>query len=349
MASYKLITIALFVSAVFVVFYATNNEYAGEALLVPANDTLFDIKFEYVTNSSACGTAVNTLILVTSYFGNVETRSAMRRAFPQEKLEEFRMKRVFLLGLAPKDKYTKQNAIDDESRRFGDLVQGNFLEAYRNLTYKHVMGHKWAAEHCGCAKYVVKMDDDIVVDLYKMRAVLLNFNWSDDVMAGYVLKNMKPIREPQNKWFVTKDEYGGDIYPIFLSGWLYVTTPKVSQNIFQLSHTIPYFWIDDVYVTGMLPEKLKIKHVDLRDLFTVHPEFLRCCIDDLIRSGYECGFIIGPNGGDNNLYYEFNKAMRRCFYGVCKRRVKPLNETCVAERFLSLGRGDPQISSFRLF
>lgn len=354
MASYKVIFVLLASATLTVLFYTTNNEYIDDTLLTPknvSNDALFDIaRFEYAINSDKCDTNINTVIIVTSYFGNVETRSAMRRAFPHKKLAEFRIKRVFLLGLAPKDKYTTQNAVVDESRKFNDLVQGNFLESYRNLTYKHVMGHKWVAERCENAKYVIKMDDDIVVDLYKLRGVLLDFKWSNEnVMAGYVLKNMKPIREPHNKWFVRSEEYGAAIYPVFLSGWLYITTPRISQSIFQLSHRVPYFWIDDVYITGILAAKLKTKHVNLNRLFTVHPEFLRCCMSDLIKFGYECDFTIGPNGGDNNLYYEFNKVMRRCFYNVCGKRIKPLNQTCVAEKIIAVGRGEPQVNSFKLF
>lgn len=292
--------------------------------------------------------------MVTSYFGNVETRSAMRRAFPSRQLANFGVRRVFLLGLAPpptKERYTTQAAIVDEGRRFGDLVQGGFVEDYRNLTYKHVMGHGWVGERCGGVEFVVKMDDDIVVDLMKVRKLLLGFNeWVNGAsMAGYVLKGMKPIRETRNKWFVNQEEYAGTEYPTFLSGWFYITTPETSKKIYRLSQQIAYFWIDDVYVTGILAAKLKIQHIDLHDLFTVHPEFLRCCINDVLKHGYDCEFSIGPNGGDNNLFYEFNKIMKRCFYSVCKRRIKFLNETCVAERKFNVGKGEPQVNSYRLF
>lgn len=353
MTSYKVIFVFISVAALTILFYITNYEYPAEnVFLLSTNDTLFNIaKFEYTINSKTCDANINTVIIVTSYFGNVETRSAMRRAFSNKKLREFGIKRVFLLGLAPDDKYTTQNAIIDENRRFGDLVQGNFLESYRNLTYKHVMGHKWVGENCGSVQFVLKMDDDIVVDLYKIRKVLSGLQWkkTKSVMAGYILRNMKPIREPHNKWFIKTEEYASVIYPVFLSGWFYITTPFVSQNVYHLSQKTSYFWVDDIYVTGILADKLKIKHVDLNGLFTVHPEFLRCCMNDLLKHGYECEFLIGPNGGDNNLYYEFNKIMKRCFYGVCKKRGKFLNETCVAERKFNIGRGDPQVNAYRLF
>ena len=37
----------------------------------------------------------------------------------------------------------QQEEIIAESREHGDLVQGSFLDTYRNLTYKSVMGHVW--------------------------------------------------------------------------------------------------------------------------------------------------------------------------------------------------------------
>lgn len=111
------------------------------------NTKLFNVSLEYLLNSKSCESDNTSdtlaLIMVTSYFGNVETRSAMRRAFPSDKLRELGLKRVFLLGTAPQDKYTTQEAIVNEGKRFGDLIQGNFQEAYRNLTYKHVMGLRY--------------------------------------------------------------------------------------------------------------------------------------------------------------------------------------------------------------
>lgn len=340
MASYKIVCILFTTTILTIIFYTADYN----TIQIKNN------KFEYTINSDGCDVKISIIIIVTSYFGNVETRSAMRRAFSSNKLAEFGIKRVFLLGLAPHDKYTKQNAIVAENRRFQDLVQGNFYESYRNLTYKHVMGHKWIAEFCPNVNFVIKMDDDIVVDLYKMKKILSNFKWKDrDVMAGYIFKNMKPIREPYNKWFVSEKEYNSVVYPTFLSGWCYITTPEISAKIFSLSQKIPYFWIDDVYITGILAEKLNVKHVDLNHIFTVQPEFLRCCINDLLKYGYECEFVVGPNGGDNNLYYEFNKVLKKCFYNICGRRKKFLNETCIAEvKFNIVGRGDAEVRTYKL-
>ena len=59
-----------------------------------------------------------------------------------------------------------QRSLETEARRHQDIVQGNVLDTYRNLTFKSVMGHLWVSQFCRQAELVVKADDDIYVDLY---------------------------------------------------------------------------------------------------------------------------------------------------------------------------------------
>lgn len=62
----------------------------------------------------------------------------------------------------------------------------------------------------------------------------------------------------------------------------------------------------------------------------------------------DCDILVGPNGGDNNLFFEFNKAMAVCNNNQCENREKPINETCVAERKISLQPGDGVIKKYKL-
>lgn len=129
---------------------------------------LFDISnFTYIIKplDNYCNNYPLVIFIITSFYRNIETRSAIRRAYYIKKLAHFNFKKVFLLGIGPDNKYVNVKAIQNEASRFGDIVQGNFIEAYRNLTYKHVMGLKWISENCSSAKYVIKMDDDIVINL----------------------------------------------------------------------------------------------------------------------------------------------------------------------------------------
>ena len=65
-----------------------------------------------------------------------------------------------------------QMSLEEESQQHGDLVQGDFLDTYRNLSYKAIMGSIWVAEFCGQAEFVVKIDDDCFLDLYEVKNML---------------------------------------------------------------------------------------------------------------------------------------------------------------------------------
>ncbi|KAI4463756.1 beta-13-n-acetylglucosaminyltransferase [Holotrichia oblita] len=314
------------------------------------SDALFDLKLKYILNSKLCQNKSEqyfAVFIVTSYFANVETRSAMRRAFSNDDLKLMGLRRVFLLGFNDKDKFLTQASIANEAERFGDIVQGNFMEAYRNLTYKHVMGLKWITNYCSNTKYVIKMDDDTVVDMKQFLTLLKKLKLpSSNYIVGYILRGMTPIREPANKWYVTKEEYKLSKYPTFVSGWLYVTTPQVAMEISNLAYEDNYFWIDDVLVTGIFAQKLKIRHLNLNRYFAVHAELMNCCMQDL--PNVRCDFLIGPNGGDNDMFYNFNKLSAECLANKCPSRSKALNETCVVEKKDKLEHGNAIIQVYNL-
>ncbi|XP_017771061.1 PREDICTED: beta-1,3-galactosyltransferase 5 [Nicrophorus vespilloides] len=360
---FTLLLLMIVVVLILTFYYNSETEELGNVVLLDNvdydqqpqsyldHDRLFDLRLRYDVSGENCaiGTPLFAVILVTSYFGNVETRSAIRRAFPKDSLRDLNATFVFLLGRKSDDMFVKQDAVLDEAHRFGDILQGNFREAYRNLTYKHLMGLKWASERCANAEYVVKMDDDIVVNLPEILKVLRNVKLPQKLLAGYILKDMEPKREKANKWFVTEDEYRDKVYPTFLSGWFYVTNPKTSRSLVRAVRGEKYFWIDDTFITGILARKVKIKHYNLGDYFTVHPEFLRCCMSDVSKLSVGCEVMIGPNGGDANLFFEFNRALGKCWKsGSCKKRDLPLNRTCVAERVVNLGRGTSVIEDYKL-
>ena len=80
---------------------------------------------------------------------------------------------VFLLGATDDTKL--QNSISEESSAHGDIVQGEFLDTYHNLSYKAIMGNLWVSEFCEQAEFVVKTDDDQFVDLYEVYDVTRYF------------------------------------------------------------------------------------------------------------------------------------------------------------------------------
>lgn len=150
--------------------------------------------FRYVLDSDVCESRC-TPILVHSHVGHFERRRAIRRSYPQTVLDQLGLRYVFMTGLPADD--ASQSLLRRESKRHGDIVQGNFVEAYRNLTYKHVMSLTWYAEHCWQSSHAVKIDDDIAVNVFKLKTIV---DRGDFDLAGCVIRT-KPIRDPYNKWY----------------------------------------------------------------------------------------------------------------------------------------------------
>lgn len=126
-------------------------------------ENLIDIKnFSFIINPQPCEdypAGFLLLIIVTSNPVNHENRMLIRNSWGKNVAAT---RTVFMFGESENATITKR--IEHESKQYGDIVQGTFIDAYRNMTYKHVMGLKWAAHHCSNAKYVLKADDDVVVN-----------------------------------------------------------------------------------------------------------------------------------------------------------------------------------------
>lgn len=68
------------------------------------------------------------ILIVTSYVGHDDVRSAHRNAISKTELAEANILRVFLLANIPdKEKFIKQAAIENEHHHFNDIVQGKCM------------------------------------------------------------------------------------------------------------------------------------------------------------------------------------------------------------------------------
>ncbi|XP_012278497.1 beta-1,3-galactosyltransferase 5 [Orussus abietinus] len=354
---------ALVLSTIFVILYVTiveNNlsKVAPKSQLVhaalPLSNTsnLLDLRnFKYVINTD-CNTTFLVWV-VTSYAGDPADRSALRRAYTEKELQALKIRRVFLLGTL-NDQSTEttkvsQSAILDEAHRFRDIIQGNFIEAYHNLTYKHLMGLQWAVTTCSHARYVMKMDDDIILNLYSILDKI-HFIAPSDALMGYIFKNMVPIREPNNKWYVTKEDFSSDVYPEFLSGWLYVAGLRTVSLLVERSRQhSKYFWIDDVFVTGILRQELNIDMKDIHESYAMDYRYLNCCIKGK-KKKLKCEFDVGPNGGDTALQVKFKEFTEFCRF-TCSVRPAQLSvkNTCIVAYLKAKpGKGRAQVQPFKV-
>lgn len=310
-----------------------------KATLPPSPLENIGFRFLYYNRQCAKNSQPFIVLLITSFSGNVEARDAIRRAYPVQELNRLNIVRVFLLAKLKKDQSRiSPSDISREIKNYGDVLIGDFFESYRNLTYKHLMGLKWASEACVGAKYIAKMDDDIVVDLNKLMDIIFTEGTKRNItLLGYFFGGMAVSREKSNKWYVTKAEYDEDYFPAFLSGWLYVTTPTTASILVSASRSVPFLWIDDVYITGLLARKVNVAHQNISIYFSQYTEFIHCCIKDRLV----CDYVAGPCNGYYALHNSFKQWTEDCKRGLCKTLSpgKTIKDVCRINGRMPVDRG----------
>lgn len=125
------------------------------------------LDFTYLIRQNSCNRDVQALILVHSAPANEEKRRLIRETWGNtDRLPAVNgampLRIIFLIGTV--DTEALQLDIERENFENGDIVQGSFVDSYRNMTYKHVMAFKWFLYNCAQAQILIKVDDDVYVN-----------------------------------------------------------------------------------------------------------------------------------------------------------------------------------------
>ncbi|CAC5410966.1 unnamed protein product [Mytilus coruscus] len=160
---------------------------------------------------------------------------------------------IFVLGQT--SNITVQREINDESRKYKDIVQGNFVDSYRNLTYKLVFSMFWVNSYCSRAKYVVKVDDDIIINIpFLMRH--LQQKAKNNVFTNVLECIPHLASEPKRNGWKTDIsilEYPFQTFPPYCSGASSIMSMDVIRKMYDATKQVPFVWLEDVYGGGFLP------------------------------------------------------------------------------------------------
>ena len=78
----------------------------------------------------------------------------------------------------------------------------------------------------------------------------------------------------RGKWAVSRSEYGRARYPTFCAGLAYLMRPSLARKLLQAAPSVPFFWIDDVYITGLVAAAVGADHFSLNLRYTHHQQDL---------------------------------------------------------------------------
>ena len=214
--------------------------------------------YQFLINPlDTCSLGLHMIFLVKSSPQNIIRRHLIRETWGNRGLlEKLSFKVFFLIGNSNNQ---TNKEIGTESQRHKDILQIGFHDNYYNNTLKTTGGIKWAAVFCRNAKFVMFVDDDFLVNTYKIKK-FVSTKEQENVTYAFMgnVVNGRPLRTEDNKWFISITKYPFSRYPPFVSAGSWVITRDL---LLDMNDVIPYtkhFIFDDVFI-AIVAHKLKVK------------------------------------------------------------------------------------------
>ncbi|XP_069996362.1 uncharacterized protein [Penaeus vannamei] len=204
------------------------------------------------------GRELKVLVLITTAPDHEKHRTAVRQTWGHFSIRKD-VVMAFMIGRT--NNPTIQANIDRENELYGDVVQANFIDHYSNLTLKTVSMFEWAKTYCSESHFILKTDDDMFINMPLLLTFIDSKINDRRVMYGRLAKGWKPVRNKKSKYYIDTSTYSKTRYPDFLTGPAYLFTNDVVDDIYQKALGTTFFVLEDVLVTGIVGESLRIKRV----------------------------------------------------------------------------------------
>ena len=222
---------------------------------------LHNFKF-IINNEQLCSNVTDLLyfMYVFSIPQHFEERKGIRAKWANRTAVIGSSARVaFVIGLANNGEI--QKLIQAESKKYGDIIQINVVDSYQNLTIKGTMSNLWATLYCNNAQFIVKADEDTLVNNFKL-TVYLKKEAKGYTKSLFCWVQNGEVVQRGGKFRVEFEQLAAFRYPRFCHGPLWIATPDLPEELFCASFKVPYIPCEDVYTSGLLVDYLgKIKHI----------------------------------------------------------------------------------------
>jgi len=165
----------------------------------------------------------------------------------------------------------------------------DFKETYYSLAIKTLRMMKWTILHAPNAKFFIKTDDDVFVNLRNLNDCL-NSKLVSQMYPDFIGGVIHADREPHtlnsfSKWYAppmlwnhvkkyihwkeTPKLVSYDVFPPYAEGNFYIIAYPLLPKLLNASLSIPLFHLEDVYVTGIVASLVPNVHkIDVPYVFS---------------------------------------------------------------------------------
>jgi len=150
------------------------------------------------------------------------------------------------------------SAINEESLKYGDIIQGRFDDSYNNLTLKTLSLLEWVDDYCSKVHHVLKADDDVFINVHKL-VNFIEMHWGNKrTIFGHVAHAQSPIRDRLSKFYLSYEDFPENVFPDFANGYAYIMTSDIVRDLYHHTMNHTFLKIEDVLVTGIVAKSLNI-------------------------------------------------------------------------------------------
>lgn len=133
---------------------------------------------------------------------------------------------------------------------------------------KTLAGMQWAIENLPREYFYSSGDDDFMINLGRLQEIVdegrhnvTEYKWPEfPIICTYrTIQLAQPYRNKTGmykKWYISEEEYKWPYYPKSCLGGFYTTRISTVAQLFDVSIRTPHLSVDDVWITGILREKL---------------------------------------------------------------------------------------------
>jgi len=162
--------------------------------------------------------------------------------------------------------------IEEESARWGDLLQIQAPESYSLLAIKSLAFLSWTQRILPQVPYLVKTDDDVVYSLENLHKTIAshpNLTKDPTIACNYFLGFPVDHTNISAKHFVPWMEYPKPAFPDYCSGVFYIMSGKTRNKLLDTFETTNKHFVrlDDIFITGILAETAGIVRTHLPQIY----------------------------------------------------------------------------------
>ncbi|OWF42017.1 beta-1,3-galactosyltransferase 1-like [Mizuhopecten yessoensis] len=259
-------------------------------------------RFTYLLNPDGiCKDNVYLIIYVHTAPPNFHKRQMLRQTWGQKAiLNQYRSKMVFVMGAVADNRVMEK--VKMEHAHYGDIVQEDFVDSYRNLTHKGIAALNWVSSYCYNATYALKTDDDIMVNIFKLVSKLTSdienrLGKTDLILCNQWLR-MKVLRDKKSKWYIPKEDFEPNYFPAYCSGSAFILSIDVIRRMSAVAKYVPFFWVDDYYITGMLAKKVGVTQKRLNEAYILNGKV----VVDRFKNDTDNKLLFFHVGKQNTIY-----------------------------------------------